>query len=541
MQHHHWPRTALLFLVLAATTATSAVRAEGQTPNGSDVLSGPSIDLYDGEMLGTYHWPISTQVPRAQAYFDQGVRLMFAYTPLEARFSFQEAWREDPSCAMCWWGEAWSMGPTFNGGMAASSAPRAYEAAQRALSLAPRATPVERALIEALAVRYTATHPGQGRRGLDSAYVAAMAEAYVRFQEDDEVGTLYADALMLLEPRRGAWPLTKPSVNLIHEVLEGVLVRDLGHPGACHAYVHATETTPSAHRAQACADLLGNAIPGASHINHMPSHTYNRVGRWGDATAANIQAWQTDLRSKEGEGIAIYPSHNLHMLYFSAAVDGQGALSIQSAKDYAKMDPENGASFRALALLRFGRFDEVLELTRLPTHPAHRGLVAFARGLAHLRLEHPDSAAWYLTAVDSIARDGPEYRFRVHSPAQLLGVVGPILRGEILRTEGRMDEATQAFQQAIVMERQLTYDEPEPLPFTARDFLGAHLLEYGRADEAVRVYEAALEARPHNGWSLFGLEKAMRAVGRTAEADEVHARFERAWARSEVLLKASRF
>jgi tetratricopeptide (TPR) repeat protein len=157
-------------------------------------------------------------------------------------------------------------------------------------------------------------------------------------------------------------------------------------------------------------------------------------------------------------------------------------------------------------------------------------------------MEQPDSAGWYLARVDSLAEHAPEgVRFRVHSAAQLLSIVGGILRGEILRSEDRVDEAIQAFQGAIAIEGSLTYDEPEPLPFAARDYLGALLLEVGRAEEATPVYEAALAARPHNGWSLFGLERSLRAQGRIAEADEVKERFDRAWARSEVWLPASRF
>jgi tetratricopeptide (TPR) repeat protein len=539
MQHRRTAASALaLAALLAAGTAWTGPLGAQAAHAGHE---GAAVPLHE-EILGEYTWPIRTAVPRAQAYFDQGVRLMYAYARADARRSFEEARRLDPECAMCWWGEAWSMGPYLNGAMSDADAPLAHAAVERARTLAPDATPVERALVEALGARYAPAHPSTGRRGLDSAYVDAMAGVHARFPEHLEVATLYADALMLLEPRRGIWPITKPSVVRIHEVLEGVLARDVGHPGACHAYVHATETTPKVTEAQRCADLLGGSIPGASHINHMPSHTYNRVGRWGDATRANIEAWHTDQRAARGEGFAIYPAHNLHMLLFSAAVDGQGAIAAQAARDYTKLVPDDGASFQALTLVRFGRFDEVLGLTRAPVHPVHEGLWAFARGLAHLRTGDADSAAARLARVESLARNTPETRtFRVHQPARLLGVVGGILRGEMLRADGRVDEAVRAFEEALALEAGLVYDEPEPLPFTVRDFLGALLLESGRAAEAAVVYEAALETRPHNGWSLFGLEQALRAQGRTAEAEEARARFERAWARSEVWLPASRF
>jgi hypothetical protein len=503
---------------------------------------GDAIPLYSG-VLGTFSWPVSTRVAEAQGYFDQGVRLMYAFKPDDARRSFAEARRRDPQCAMCWWGEAWSLGPYLNGPMDDANAAPAHAAAMRARELAAaRATRVERDLVEAMAARYLPEHGLAGRKSLDSAFVRAMAGVHERAPRNAEVATLYADALMLLEPRRGIWPVAKPSVARIHRVLEGVLARDIAHPGACHLYIHATETTPKVVEAQRCADLLGSAIPGASHINHMPSHTYNRVGRWGDATRSNLQAWHTDQKAARGEGFAIYPSHNLHMLLFSASVDGQGAIAIQAAKDYAKLVPADGAGMHALTLLRFGRFDEVLALHRAPVHPIHHGLWAFARGHAHLRLERPDSARAYLALVDSLARHAPATQmFRVHRPAQLLGVAGGILRGEMLRVAGQADSAVAVFREAARLEDALVYDEPEPLPFAVRDWLGTLLLEAGRPAEAERAFREGLEKRPNNGWSLAGLEQALRARARHADADRARDDFQRAWVRSDTWLPASRF
>jgi tetratricopeptide (TPR) repeat protein len=274
----------------------------------------------------------------------------------------------------------------------------------------------------------------------------------------------------------------------------------------------------------------------------MPSHTYNRVGRWGDATRANIIARQSDLKAQTDQGFAIYPSHNLQMLLFSASLDGQSAVAIQAARDYARIAQADGDSFLALTMVRFGRFVEVLELVRPPTQPIHQGLWAFGRGLAHLRTGSPDSARASLAIVDSLATNTPATRtFRVHTPANLLGLVGNILRGEIYRSESRALDANAAFEKALEFETGLTYDEPEPLPFTARDFLGAFLLEQGRTADAELVYEAALEARPRNGWSLTGLEQSLRAQGKTSNADEAKNRLEQAWIRADVWLPGSRF
>lgn len=528
-------------LALGAVYVFASISTVGPlVAQGGEAAAG--IPLYDGGVLGSYSWKISTQSAEAQAYFDQGVRLMYSYAPVDARRSFEEARRRDPSCAMCWWGEAWAMGPYFNGPMSPDDLIAADEAIGQAVRLAGSVPAVEAALIRAMDERYSASVPVDARRGLDSTYVREMENVHSRFPAHDDVATLYADALMLLEPRRGAWPMTKPAVLRIHEVLEEVLARNLGHPGACHAYVHATETTPKVTLAQPCADLLGASIPGASHINHMPSHTYNRVGRWGDATAANIIAWQSDLKAARGEGFAIYPAHNLHMLLFSASMDGQGAIAIQAAKDYAKLTPADGSGFLALVLTRFGRFDEVLELRTPPTTPIHRGLWAFGRGLSHLRLGAADSARVYLAAVDSIAVNTPATQvFRVHTPLALLGIVGDVLRGEIFRQEGRLDEAVAAFEEGRRKQSSLTYDEPEPLPFMVDDFLGSALLEAGRPAEALTVFQAALQSRPANGWSLKGVQLSLEALDCSSDAAAARQAFEAAWVRSEVWLPAPRY
>lgn len=530
-------RSAFILLALGASLPAAA-----QHHDGASSAPGGPVPLYT-EALGTWSWPVSTASAEAQAYFDQGVKLMYAFTPPQARRSFQEARRRDPECAMCWWGEAWAMGPYFNGAMDEDDAPAAFAAARRARELAEaRGTAVERALAEAMAVRYAGTHPARGRRGLDSAFAAAMEGVYARFPDDLQVAALYADALMILEPRRGTWPLEKPSVARIHEVLARAVAADVAHPGACHLYIHATETTPRAGQAQACADVLVHAMPGASHLNHMPSHTYNRVGRWNDAVGSNLVAWASDRRAAEGTAVSVYPTHNLHMLMFAAAMDGQAERAAEAADAYAALSGLDGASLQALARLRFGRWDGVLALADVPPHPIHHGLWAFARGHAHLRLGRADSAAAYVSTVDSLAEHTPEtVNFRGHTAQSLLGITGGILRAEIMRGEGRMDDAVAALERAVALEDGLRYDEPEPLPFAARDWLGAALLEAGRPPEAERVYRAALDDRPHNGWSLFGLEQALRAQGRTAEADEARARFEQAWVRSDVRLEASRF
>ena len=486
--------------------------------------------------LGDHHHPISSANETAQAYFDQGFRLMYAFGKADAVRSFREAWKHDPDCAICYWGEAWAWGSYLNGPMRPFEAPHAWAALQEARARVDGASPKERAYVEALAARYVERFDPQKRREQDEAYAAAMRTLAEAYPDDLDAVTLYGDALFLLEPRRGTRDLDDPNVQRLHAVLESVLDRDLTHPGACHLYIHATESTAEPGKAAACAEHLGSAIPGASHINHMPSHTWNEIGRWGDGVRANLDAWHSDLKAEVGEGVAIYPSHNLHMLLFAASMDGQGAIAIQAGKDYARLTGDS--VFHVLTLVRFGRFDEVLAVDERPEQDGSGGLWDFAQGYAHLRNGDADFAQVYLDRVLKLAGE-TRARFRFDSAELLLKTVGGILEGEIRRAGGHLHAAIESFERAVEIEDRLEYSEPEPLPFAARHWLGAALLEAGRPADAERVYREELQDHPHNGWSLLGLRQALRAQGK-ASAD-VDAEFAASWARSDTWMAASRF
>jgi tetratricopeptide (TPR) repeat protein len=540
MMHRPPLATVVLTTLLALPLTSSPARGQAADTASLPAAFRQPMPLY-AVGLGPYTRPITTTSKEAQAFFDQGVQLLYSFTPGDAVRSFREAQKRDPGCAMCHFGEAWAWGPYLNGPMSPNAAPRAHAAIQRAMQLRATASDVERTLIEAQALRYRPAYDSATHFRAAAEYADAMARAYAKYPNDLDVGTLYAESLMLLEPRRGIWDPAKPAVHRIHQVLEEILAKDVNHPGACHLLIHATESNERVGRAEKCAELLGSSIPGASHINHMPSHTFNRIGRWGDAVRANIEAWHSDLRAEYGEGFAIYPSHNLHMLLFSASYDGQGAIAIQAAKDYAKIT-RGGEFYRALTLLRFGRFDEVLELRERPEHAIYRGLWDFSRGYALLREGNTDSARVYLARVEEAAKTTPaSLQVRGHTAASLLGITGGILRAELLRRDGRLAEAIPVLEAAIVLEDGLRYDEPEPLPFSARHWLGALFLEMKRPADAERVYRAELVAHPNNGWSLYGLEQALVAQGKTADAAKVRDDFRKAWARSDVMIRASRF
>jgi tetratricopeptide (TPR) repeat protein len=486
--------------------------------------------------LGTFTKPMSSSNTEAQAFFDQGFQMMYSFAKPEAVRSFREAWKRDPDCAICYWGEAWAWGSYLNAPMTADEAPHAYAAIQKAEALKSHANAKERALIDAMSVRYVEKFDAATRVEQDRAYADVMKKVSDEYPDDLEIVTLYADALFLLEPRRGTRDVNDPNVKRLHEVLESVLARDVHHPGACHLYVHATESTVVPGRAEACAEFLGKAIPGASHINHMPSHTWNEVGRWGDSVRANLDAWHSDLKAAIGEGFAIYPEHNLHMLLYAASYDGQGAIAMRAGKDYAKLTGES--FYEALTLVRFGRFDEVLEVTNRPKADVQGGLWDFAQGYANLKQGNVDFANLYLARVKKTAGTSTA-AFRVHSAKNLLSVVAGILEGEIQRTGGDLSGAIATFQQAADTQEALVYDEPEPLPFSARQWLGAALLDAKRFDDAEQVYRAELKHHPHNGWSLLGLQQALAGKGTTSP--EVDADLAASWSRSDTWIRSSHF
>ena len=503
-------------------------------PQLPDVFS-ETLPLYV-RALGDFGRPISSSNTEAQAYFDQGYQMMYAFAKEDAARSFREAWKRDPDCAICYWGEAWAWGSYLNGPMESSEAPHAFAAIQKALELADDyADEKERDLIHAMSHRYVEDFDPDRRVEQEEAYAAAMQVLYERYPEDLDIATHYGDALFILEPRRGTRDLNDPRVKRIHRVLEGILAADIRHVGACHLYIHATESTTDPGKADACAQHIGDSIPGASHINHMPSHTWNEIGKWGDSVRANIQAWHSDLKAPVGEGFAIYPNHNLHMLLFAASMDGQGAIAIQAGKDYAKLMGTN--MYHVLTLVRFGRFDEILELPGRPEPAIDAGMWDFAHGYARLREGEIDFARAHLNRVREGAQSDSVFRF--HSAESLLHIVAGILEGEIHRAEGDLAAAIAAFEAAVSAEDALMYDEPEPLPFAARHWLGAALLEVGRFSEAERVYREELDDHPHNGWSLFGLKAALDGQGRIEP--EVDRDFEASWARSDTWITGSRF
>ncbi len=500
----HKTRTSTVFIA-ALFFATSLAAQEIEYP---DSFAEP-MALFP-QALGNFHFPISSDDETAQAYFDQGFQLMYSFAKTDAARSFRASHLADPDCAICYWGEAWAWGSYLNGAMTTAEAPRAYAALQQALARIETATQKEADMIRALAVRYVEDFDPETRRQQDEAYAQAMGELADKYPEDLDIVTLYGDALFLLEERRGYRSLEDPNVVRLHGVLLSVLEKNIRHPGACHLLVHATESTPNPELAAPCARFLGASIPGASHINHMPSHTWNEMGLWHEAVRSNTLAWHSDQKAAIGEGFAIYPTHNLTMLYYAASMGGESAAAIQAAKDLAKLN--RNTAMWALALVRFGRFDEVLQLTEAPSGEINQSMFDFARGYAALKEGDTVSAEASRDALWQLA-ESTSARFRFHDGKDIVGTLAGILEGEIAWQAGKLEAAAEAFRTATEYYGRLNYDEPEPLPFSPRHWLGAVYLELGAYDNALEQYRRDLSEHPHNIWALYGAQRALSHLG----------------------------
>ena len=543
-------------MLLSALAAALALG--GQTTG----VPTDTVPLYGN--LGDHHREISTSVPAAQAYFDQGLRLYYAFNHPEAIRAFREAQRLDSLCAMCYWGEALAWGPNINLPMDSAGGVAAHAALQRALAARSNASDAERALIDALASRYAPPERAAAPRAvLDSAYATAMASVSRAHPRDQDIAVLYSESLMDLRPwnywtRDGS---LQPGMDAALSRLERVVEANPRHPGACHFFIHAVEAVHP-ERAVPCAERLAALMPGAGHIVHMPGHIYIRVGRYMDAVKANehaVHADETYIRDQR-PGVSTYTAgyypHNFDFLAFAAAMSGRAKQAIGAADRQASVVPSDmlgapGMTFlqhhitRRLQLrVRFGSWDEILR-TPAPSEelPHARGMWNYARGRALAATGKLSEAEAALARVHAAAIDprlaGVRLEFN-ESPA-ILGIAEQVLAGDIASARGDHAEAVSHLRAAAAIEDGLSYGEPPDWTAPVRHDLGAALLAAGRATEAEQVYREDLKRFPSNGWSLLGLSQSLRAQGKGAEAGRAMAEFRRAWAAADVEIASSRY
>lgn len=530
----------IAFAMLALTGAVLLIGCRSKT----EVAAGTIVPLYDD--LGTHHHTV-TASDDAQKYFDQGLRLLYAFNHEEAVASFKEGARLDPGCGMCWWGVAMALGPNINLPMDPNAAPEAWEATRKAEALAPKLSPAEQAYIGALSRRYAG--PTVDRRAqLDSAYALAMAEVAAKHPEDTDAATLYAESLMDLQPwsywTMGGEP--KGAIKQIVATLERVLAKDPNHPGGCHYYIHAVESSLEPDKALPCAERLAQLMPGAGHIVHMPAHIYMRVGRYDLAVVHNQHAVAQDLsfierRHPAGMYPLIYTTHNYHFLSAALAMQGKADEAIAAARQVAKHAPL--AAMKALppleyfsptvyvTLARFGRWDDILkEPAPAPELRYTTGFYHYARGLA---LRGTGKAAAARLERDSLAAIEaampPEVMANLNSMKTILAIALHHLDAELALARHQPDAAIGNLRQAVALEDGLTYDEPPAWYLPMRQALGDAYLAAGRPREAEAAFREDLRRNRENGWALRGLKTALEQQGKTTEAGDVAARLRKAW------------
>ncbi len=508
--------------------------------------------------MGQHSMTITTRSPEAQRYFNEGLAWMYSFNHDEAVQSFAKAATIDPSCAMAWWGVAYAQGPNYNDpGMPPARSQAAWDALVKARAALDDETPKERALIEALGARYANPAPDD-RKPLDAAFAQAMAKVWAEYPNDSDVGVFYAESMMVRFPWRLYDSQGRPALvetATIVATLERVMALEPSNPGANHLYIHAVEPSRDKRRAIPAADRLRDLVPASGHMNHMPSHIYAQVGMWEASIEQNAKATLRDeaYRKKAPNQMIQngYMMHNAHMLAFSAMMVGQEERAMKAAKSMWTQVPIE--KMRAFAPYfdsvmcsiydvqkRFGRWDallaeppppEFLPITTAVWH-AHRAIAFAAKhDFDNAEVEH----IAFRQAMQAIPHRSPMYGTSV----KFLLVSELFIKGEIALQQSRWDDAALALTDAAEIEDALGYGEPPMWLQPVRHTLGAVYMKAGRAEKAEEVYRADLAKWPGNGWSLYGLSEALERQGKTDEAQQVRAQFDRVWKGAEEPLQTS--
>ena len=517
---------------------------------------------------GTYSRKISTQNSQSQVFFDQGLRLAWGFYFPESIASYQEASRMDPNHPMPFWGMAHAMGPNPNSRYARmpdDPKGEGFKAINKALDRINRATPLEAKLIRALYVLYDSkTIPDKDKR--DQAYLSAMRSLNQEYPDDPDIAALYAASYMSIR-RWDYWDKEgnpKDETIPVAEALEHIIAQDISHPGVFHLHIHLIEASLKPERALVSADSLEATVPIVGHVVHMPAHIYVRVGQYSKAIENNIRSQAVDRQFADIWGdyplpnIGTYPlSHKIHaghaldFVRYAATVQGNYETASKSAWRMANritndnlmlMGGQKRVSAPWLVLKIFGKWDELLALT--PVHqgtPYLDGIWSYALGSAFLAKGNMDLAVTELKKLKAIAEapNADQYRVGATPASAVLKLAAYGLEGEMLMAEGNLTGAIEAFTAGIAIEDENNYTEPPDWAQPMRHYLGSALLKAGQPEEAEVVYRRDLKWNQNNGWSLFGLYKALTAQNKKDEARQVYNQWQEAWNEADIILTAS--
>lgn len=513
---------------------------------------------------GIYKWKISTRNDSAQYYFNQGINMYYGFHIIEAMASFKKASKFDPDCAMLYWAQALSYGPNINDfGYRAS--PEALAAVSKAIEFEVNASLFEKALIDAMAIRYTADSADATRAQLNQDYTDIMQHVYKNFPAIPDAKALYADAMMLQHP----WDLwningtPKPWTPRIRQVLEKLLVQYPLHPGGNHYYIHLMEPSPFPDKALPSAGRLGKTNPALAHLVHMPSHIYLRTGNYQQGVLVNSKALNSySLLAGRYAPVSnndfLYVIHNLHMKANNALLAGQYKDALDAANetsksihaDYLSIPPPMGNYVQyinntpVLVFVRFGKWEELMKITAPGKAQIFGNIMYhFGRGMALAAQSKFPEAVQELNELIYFMKDTSLHiPFAPFSPAMDAAKVSKnILVGTITLQQGKFNEAIDAFKEAVTIEENMVYNEPRDWLLNPKHYLGNAYIKAGRFDEAIKTFQKDLQNNKENGWALFGIWQSLSAQKKTIEAATMLVRFKKAFDKSDIKLSGPVF
>lgn len=534
--------------------------AEADLPTSTEVATLLGEGALEVPPIGSYSRQVSGASEEAQAWFDQAIRYTYGFNQDQAAACYARAALASPDCPMAWWGLAHILSVDINNqAIPENEAIWAMVALRKAEGLAPLASPLEQALIRAESKRTVLSPPGpEGRAHLDKAYSEALAAIWADTDQDVDIGVLYAESLMLLQPWN-YWTSGFEPVERAEEIvalLEGCMLLSPEHPGAHHFYIHMVESSGNAERGIPSADLLGGLMPGSGHLVHMPSHIYANVGRYADAVSVNERAVELDeayfAAFQKPTAYLNYHAHNVHFVTFGAMMEGRKALAFDYVDRLETLFTEpvlrkfapfldGMAALRLHVCVRFGMWEEILALPEYAEfRKASRALYRYARTVAFANLGRTDEARLELAHFDDATAEVPEEWSIGFNPSQtVFGLARRVAEAETLWREGDAVSAIAMLQETCETEHDLLYTEPPPWMIPIRHALGAIQLASGDAAGAEASYREDLMKHKENAWSLLGLSQALQRQGKSSDLPDMQARVEAAWARADIEAPAS--